>query len=215
MKQPITHSLLLLSLSLLVPVAALAQTSEAESAAPPATTVFAALGRGIYTNHGWPGTLATVGFHRPLSPHSVLSLQPQAGLFRADSQAREPDKSPGEKYAVGLLDVALAVRTSRHPERPALCFAVGPSLAAGSVTTLERSSEFTGPIRFDSNGQVISDLVLEFRTEKFIRPTLYWGLGLDATFNRLYVQAGVESRTYQLLPGDLLNAHLRLGYRLR
>ncbi|RFP64058.1 hypothetical protein D0N36_16135 [Hymenobacter lapidiphilus] len=173
--------------------------------------MFATLGRGFYTNHGWPGTLAAVGFNRPLSPHSVLSLQPQAGFFRADSQALEPDKKPGEKYAVGLLDIALAVRTSRHPERPALCFAVGPGLTAGSVTTIER---YPGQY-LNRDGTVTVLTAPQYETVRLFKPTLYWGLGLDATIDRLYVQAGVESRTYQLLPGELLSAHLRLGYRLR
>ncbi|MBT2557431.1 hypothetical protein J7E24_06510 [Hymenobacter sp. ISL-91] len=55
----------------------------------------------------------------------------------------------------------------------------------------------------------------QYETTRLLKPTLYWSLGLDATIERLYVQAGIESRTYQLLPGDLLSAHLRLGYRLR
>ncbi|OWP62747.1 hypothetical protein CDA63_12610 [Hymenobacter amundsenii] len=192
-------------------VAALAQTPAAPKSPVP-LTLFAGLGRGIYTNDGWPGTLATVGLQRPFAANSLFSIQPQIGFFQADKAARDPDKNPGEQYAAFMVDGALAVRTSRHPERLALRVALGPGLVAGRVTNLTR---YPGQY-LNRDGSVTVLTAPEYHTDHLLKPTAYWGIGMDIVLeNHFYLAGGIESRTYSYFPGDLLSAHLRLGYQLR
>ncbi|MFD2787881.1 hypothetical protein [Hymenobacter rubripertinctus] len=191
--------------------AVLAQTPTAPKPVVP-LTAYAGLGRAIYTNDGWPGTLATVGFQRPFSATSLFSLQTQLGFFEADKAPREPDKNPGEQYAAFMVDGALAVRTSRHPERLALRVALGPGLVAGRVTNLVR---YPGQY-LNRDGTVTVVTSPQYETERLLKPTAYWGLGLDIVLNqRLCLAGGIESRTYSYFPGDLLSANVRLGYQLR
>lgn len=191
-------------------------TATAQSSAAPAPArnqVIISLGRAYYTNNGWPGTSVSVGLDRRLSARSLFSLQPRLGAFRADAAALEPDKRPGEKYAVGLVEAALTVRTSRRPERLSLRAEAGPSFFVGREISLYRE-----PGTYLNPDGVSTTIVTqnEYRRTAIHHPGFLLGVGLDATVQeRLYVSFSLSSHTYSYFPGDLLGAQVRVGYVLR
>ncbi|UYZ64712.1 hypothetical protein [Hymenobacter weizhouensis] len=200
----------LLALLLLTPAA----TAWAQTAAPASgrTLLVASLGRASYTNHGWPGTAVSFGVERRLSGQSWFSVQPRLGGFWTDAASREPDKRPGEKCAVGFIEAVVAVRTSRRPERVAFRAEAGPAFLVGREISVYRyPGSYLNPDGLTTT--VVTET--QFERRRIRHPGFTLGVGVDATVQqRLYLGAGIESRTYSYFPGDLLSATVRVGYVL-
>jgi hypothetical protein len=206
----------LLSLATMLPLVAVQAQAQVPAATLQRTTVSIGLSRGYYTNHGWPGFGASLGLDYRFSDRSLFSLNPRISGFRADHKSLEPDKQAGEKYYAATLEMLGAVRTSRHPERLALRFELGPMLMTVRETELYRTPG--SYLKMKPDGSWGTTIVTEnqFVTSRFTKPGLAMNLGIDATLaERVYVAAGVESRTYSLFPGDLLSIGFRVGYTLR
>ncbi|MBX0290383.1 hypothetical protein K3G63_08030 [Hymenobacter sp. HSC-4F20] len=199
----------LLAVFLSAPVASVLAQGTPEPALR--NTLLLSAGRAYQTNYGWPGTVVFLGLEHRLSPRSLFSLQPRLSYFRADTRSLEPDKQPGEKFAVGTVEALIAVRTSRHPERLALRIETGPAFFAGRETTLYR---YPGTY-FNPDGTTTTLTDNEYRRETIRQFGFSLGVGLDVTLqNRFYLGAGLESRTYLYFPGDILSAAVRVGYVL-